>query len=69
MLLPGYQAVCLCMPMSGSSAFQPVQLPPRLASQQQASMPPQRNAGTRYQNQRHPANRAAQVNKVGLWTQ
>ena len=55
--------------LSGSSGFQPVRLPPRLASQQQASMPPQRNAGTRYQNQRHPANRAAQVNKVGLWTQ
>ena len=46
----------------GQSGFQPVQLPPRLASQQQAaaaSMGPagQRNTGTRYQNQRHPANR------------
>ena len=51
--------------LSGSSGFQPVQLPPRLASQQQQTTAPQRNTGTRYQNQRHPANRAAQVNKVG----
>lgn len=53
--------------LSGSTGFQPVQLPPRLASQQQSSTPPQRNTGTRYQNQRHPANRASQVNKVGCW--
>ena len=52
--------------LTGSSSFQPVQLPPRLAGQQQASTPPQRNTGTRYQNQRHPTNRSAhQVNKVG----
>ena len=51
--------------ISGSSGFQPVQLPPRLASQQQTSAPSQRNTGTRYQNQRHPANRTTQVTKVG----
>ena len=50
--------------ITGSSGFQPVQLPPRLASQQQTvssvtSALPQRNTGTRYQNQRHPANRGA----------
>ena len=54
--------------LSGSSGFQPVQLPPRLASQQQQQQQnqqqQQRNSGTRYQNQRHPANRVAQVNKV-----
>ena len=51
----------------GQSGFQPVQLPPRLASQQQtaATTSTQRNTGTRYQNQRHPANRGAtQGNKV-----
>jgi hypothetical protein len=53
--------------ISGSSGFQPVQLPPRLASQQQggAAALPQRNAGTRYQNQRHPANRSSQSGKGG----
>ena len=59
--------------ISGSTGFQPVQLPPRLAGQQQTASTaaglPQRNSGTRYQNQRHPANRgsagtAAQPTKV-----
>ena len=50
---------------TGPSGFQPVQLPPRLASQQQgAAALSQRNAGTRYQNQRHPANRSSQGGKV-----
>ena len=52
----------------GQSGFQPVQLPPRLVSQQQtaATTSAQRNTGTRYQNQRHPANRGGttQGNKV-----
>ena len=43
-------------PITGSSGFQPIQLPPRLAQQQQQQNQ-QRNPGTRYQNQRHPANR------------
>ena len=57
--------------ISGSSGFQPVQLPPRLASQQQqaaAAAFPQRNMGTRYQNQRHPANRSTPGGKVQLYT-
>lgn len=52
-------------PIAGSSSFQPIQLPPRLAQQQQQSQ--QRNPGTRYQNQRHPANRGGggEVGKAG----
>ena len=50
--------------ISSSSGFQPVQLPPRLANQQQASSTAQRNTGTRYQSQRHPANRGTQGTKV-----
>ena len=53
--------------ITGSSGFQPVQLPPRLAGQLQggtAALPQRANSGTRYQNQRHPANRSSQGGKV-----
>ncbi len=43
--------------------FHSLPLPPRLAQQQQ-----QRNVGTRYQNQRHPANRSSSVPKSGSMT-
>lgn len=48
------------IPGSSSSPYQALQLPPRLAQQQQQQ---QRNTGTRYQNQRHPANRSATAMK------
>ena len=48
------------------TSFQPLQLPPRLAQQQQQQQQQQqRNTGTRYQNQRHPANRGNSVGAKG----
>ena len=53
-------------PIPTNSNFQPLQLPPRLAQQQQQQQQQQqRNVGTRYQNQRHPANRNSSAVKVG----
>ena len=61
-------------PKSASNGINPslgsFQLPPRLAQQQQQQQhqqqqQQQRNIGTRYQNQRHPANRGHSVAKGG----
>lgn len=48
-----------------ASGFHSIPLPPRLAQQQQQQ---QRITGTRYQNQRHPANRSSGVSKGGSTT-
>lgn len=48
----------------GSPGFQSPQLPPRLVQQQQQQQ--QRSSGTRYQNQRHPANRSMPTAKTAV---